>query len=106
MTVVTVRLVARENDLTTRKIKRNQEKQAKKKLKQDIQEKMNMFDKLPDECLACQTVIDKKNREMISTWSVVVREDRVNLYCPTCWGAAQSVIKEYIDGQADSKNNV
>jgi predicted RNA-binding Zn-ribbon protein involved in translation (DUF1610 family) len=79
-----------------RKIKRKQEKEAKKQLKKDIAQKVNMFDKLPDECSACQKGFDKKDREMVVSWNVVVREQEkiVRLYCPECWEEAKSIIKE------------
>ena len=56
-----------------------------------------MFDKIPDKCSACEEPFDKKNRDMVSTWNVVVRaeEEVVRLYCPTCWTTATNVIKEY-----------
>ena len=79
-----------------RKIKRKQEKEAKKQLKKDIAQKVNMFDELPDECSACQKTFDKKDREMVMSWNVVVREQEgiVRLYCPGCWEKAKSIIKE------------
>ena len=82
-----------------RKIKRKQEREAKKQLKKDIAQKVNMFDKLPVECSACQKTFDKKDREMVMSWSVVVREQEgiVRLYCPACWEKAKSIIKELQD---------
>ena len=31
------------------------------------------------------------------SWSVVVRqeEEKVNLYCPDCWGKAQEIINDF-----------
>ena len=57
---------------------------------------MMMFDKLEDECAACEKPFDKKSKEHASTWKVVVREEEqvVRLYCPDCWGKANKVIKE------------
>lgn len=87
--------------MSDRKIRRKREKDAKKKLAKEIKQKMNMFDKIGSECLACRTSFDKTNREMVSTWSVVVRqnEDKVNLYCPTCWSAAKQYVKEISGGE-------
>ena len=33
---------------------------------------------------------------MVSSWNVVVRQDeqQVRLYCPDCWDAAQTAIKQ------------
>ena len=76
-----------------KKIKRvtNSKKQAKK----DLQQKMNMFDRLPDECSACLAPFDKKNKDMVMSWHVVVREEEsvVRLYCPDCWRKATSLVE-------------
>ena len=63
---------------------------------EEASEKVALFSKLEDECLVCEEPFDKKDKEMVMSWSVVVREKegKVNLYCPTCWGKAQSVIEE------------
>ena len=86
--------------MSGRKIRRRKEKDAKKKLAKEIKQKMNMFDQLGEECLACKESFDRSNRDMVSSWTVVVRQDegKVNLYCPSCWGAAQKVVKEFADG--------
>ena len=84
--------------MSSRKIKRNQEKQAKKRLAKEIKQKMNMFDKIEDSCLACQKPFDKKDKDMVSSWYVTVRKDSVNLYCPRCWDTAQKIIKEMTNG--------
>jgi len=89
---------------TSRNIRRRKEKLAKKELKK----KMNMFGRLPDECSSCLDPFDKTDKEMVMSWSVVVREKEkiVRLYCPDCWGAAQQVVKEFADGQEDAEGNV
>jgi|TARA_R110000824_G_scaffold233821_1_gene422162 hypothetical protein len=76
-----------------RKLQRNKEKQSKK----DMKQKMGLFDKLEDECLACQEPFDKKSKEQAKSWFVAVREQegKVNLYCPECWEKAQKIIKEF-----------
>ena len=58
---------------------------------------MDMFDKLSDHCLVCMAPYDKKDKQMVTTWNVVVRtnEQKVNLYCPTCWDTAMRVIKDF-----------
>tara|TARA_R100000152_G_C6758881_1_gene182785 strand:- start:947 stop:1222 length:276 start_codon:yes stop_codon:yes gene_type:complete len=87
---------------TSRSISRRKKKAAKKELKQ----KMNMFNRLPDECSSCLTAFDKKNREMVQTWSVVVREQekKVRLYCPTCWDTARAVIEKFEKEQRDNND--
>ena len=79
-----------------RKQRRSAEKQMKKDGTEEVAEKVALFGKLEDECLACNKPFDKKDKEMVMSWNVVVREKegKVNLYCPTCWERAQSVIEQ------------
>ena len=79
---------------------RKQRRAAAKQMKKDgtevVAEKVALFGKLEDECLVCEEPFDKTNKEMVMSWNVVVREKegKVNLYCPTCWERAQSVIEQ------------
>jgi len=68
---------------------------SKKQVKKDLQQKMNMFDRLPDECSACLAPFNKKDKDMVMSWHVVVREEEgiVRLYCPDCWGKATSLVE-------------
>lgn len=72
-------------------------KKNKKNESSEVQEKMAMFGKLEDECLACQAPFDKKDKQQVMSWSVVVRNDteEVRLYCPDCWGKAKAVVQAY-----------
>jgi len=81
----------------SRKLRRKNLAKKRKQAEKDVVQKMNMFDKIPDECSACEEPFDKKDRDMVSSWNVVVRakEEVVRLYCPTCWATATNVIKEY-----------
>jgi len=82
---------------------RKQRRAAKKELKkqhgveEEMAEKMFLFSKMPDECSACTKPFDKKDKEMVMSWSVVVRNDdeTVRLYCPTCWETAQKVVADF-----------
>jgi hypothetical protein len=69
-------------------------KTKKQKTSTEVDEKLGLFDKIPEECLTCLKPFDKKNKQMVMTWSVVVREQQeaVRLYCPTCWKKAQDFI--------------
>jgi len=75
-------------------------KQHKDKEK-DLKHKLNMFDRLPDKCLTCNSPFDRKNREQVQSWFVVVKnaENKVNLYCPSCWGKATSLVEQVINGE-------
>ena len=72
-------------------------KQAKKDGKGELEEKVALFGKLADECLTCQKPFDKKNKDMVMSWHVVVRkqEEKVNLYCPECWGKAMEITEDF-----------
>ena len=62
--------------------------------KPELDQKLGLFDKIPKNCLPCFKPFDKKNKQMVMEWSVVVREAEgiVRLYCPTCWKKAQDFI--------------
>ena len=55
---------------------------------QDAQEKMSsqvaLFGKLPEMCNICQKEFDKKDKDMVNSWSVVVKQEVVRLFCPEC----------------------
>jgi len=74
-----------------------QKKRRKQKLvEKELQQKMGMFDKLPDACDACKKEFDKKDKSMVQSWNVVIREAEgvVRLYCPECWAMATKLIEE------------
>jgi hypothetical protein len=81
----------------TRKFKRQHNSKFKKDAKKEMATKTALFGKLPDECLTCEEPFDKTNKDMVTTWSVVVREkeDIVRLYCPTCWEKAIEILKDF-----------
>ena len=62
----------------------------------DLANKVALFGKMPDECLTCLEPFDKKNKEMVTTWNVVVHgpEEVVRLYCPECWDKANKIIED------------
>ena len=73
-----------------RKIKKS------KKKKTELEQKLGLFDLLPEECMVCMKPFDKKSKEQVQSWNVVVREKEklVRVYCPTCWGKAKQLIEE------------
>ena len=79
-----------------RKQRRAAAKQMKKDGTEEVAEKVALFGKLEDECLVCAKPFDKKDKEMVMSWSVVVREkeDKVNLYCPECWNGALEMLQQ------------
>ena len=80
-----------------REQRRAQDKLNKKNQNSEVAEKMTMFGKMPNECLACLTPFDKRDKKQVLSWSVVVRNDKeeVRLYCPECWSKAKAVVQAY-----------
>lgn len=73
-----------------RKIKKS------KKKKTELEQKLGLFDLLPEECMVCMKPFDKKDKQQVQSWNVVVREKEriVRVYCPSCWGKAKQLIEE------------
>jgi hypothetical protein len=82
-----------------RKDRRATEKKVGKDNSQKLADKIFQFDQLPEQCLACTKPFDKTNKEMATTWSVVVQDkDTVRLYCPDCWDTAVKIINDLKEG--------
>ena len=73
------------------------ETKSHKDKEKDLKQKLNMFDRLPDHCLTCNSPFDRKNREQVQSWFVVVKnaEQKCNLYCPECWHKATKLVEEH-----------
>jgi len=86
-----------------RKIARNKAKEQKKEMKHIL----GMFDKLGDECAACEKPYDKTSKEHAMTWKVVVREKEqvVRLYCPNCWDKTTKAIKQVEEAMNNEQQN-
>ena len=56
--------------------------------------------------MICSAEFDKKNKEQVMTWNVVVREKEkiVRVYCPTCWDKAQKIITEIAEKQNENND--
>jgi len=80
-----------------RKQRREAAKQARKDGNEELSEKITLFGKLGDACLTCDKPFDKKDKEMVMSWSVVVREQEgvVRLYCPDCWNKAVEIMEDF-----------
>jgi len=91
-----------------RKDRRALKKQMGKESSEKLSQKIFQFNQLGEECLVCTIPFDKEDREMVESWTVVVREDKegsVRLYCPTCWQKAQHVVEEYMKSQGKNHAN-
>jgi len=73
-------------------------KQSKKDGNIELEEKIALFGSLPDNCMVCEADFDKKDKEMVQSWSVVVhdKKEQVRLYCPSCWGQAVKLVEEVL----------
>ena len=69
-----------------------------KKQNQLVQEKVMLFDALPNKCNGCQEPYDKKNKEQATTWSVMVFNESktVRLFCPTCYKNVQAWAEDFV----------
>jgi hypothetical protein len=78
-----------------RKQRRAMEKKASLAEK-TISQKVALFGFLPDKCDTCYESFDKKDKEMVTSWSVVIHQEaeKVRLFCPACVGKAKKVFKE------------
>ncbi len=78
-----------------RKQRRAMEKEARRLGNDDLADKTKLMMSMPEACSACRKDFDKKDKEQVATWSVVVREEKsvVRLYCPECWGMAKDFAK-------------
>jgi len=72
-------------------------KKSHKQSQRDLQSKLNMFDRLPENCLTCLEPFDKKNKQQVQSWFVVVKqeEQKVRLYCPDCWQKAKDIVEDF-----------
>ena len=90
------------NRAQRRAAQKSRKKEGKKQNK-EIDNIMGMFDLLPDKCSACLKPYDKKDKNMVTTWNVVVKEEEkvVRLYCPECWNTARSIIQDIKQNDAE-----
>ena len=78
-----------------RRARRQMEKQLGKEASENLAEKIFQFSKLPESCNACQKEFDKKNKDMVQSWSVVVKQEVVRLFCPDCINKTKENIDAY-----------
>ena len=89
-----------------RKQRRALEKQVGGKTSQNFSDKISQFNKLPEQCSVCEEEFDRTDREMLKSWSVVIRQEIVRLFCPCCMGKAKQVVQQYGDENEGSATHV
>jgi len=75
-----------------RATRRAMNKKMGKENTENLVEKISQFNKLPESCSACHELFDKKDKDMALSWSVVVKQDVVRLFCPECIRKTQEVL--------------
>ncbi len=80
-----------------RKMRRKNAKKQKKEAEQAMATKVALFGLISDRCMTCEKPFDKKDKQMVMSWNVVVyqEKEKVNLYCPECWESANKVLEEF-----------
>lgn len=83
----------------SRKRRRTKANKSKKLAEKELATKVALFGKLPNKCLTCESPFDKMDKEQVTSWNVVVRqqEEKVHLYCPECWDKAKQLIKDMME---------
>jgi hypothetical protein len=66
-----------------------------------------MFDRLPDHCYTCEAPFDRKNKQQVQSWFVVVKnaEQSVKVYCPQCWDKAKQIAKDFFEKKVGENMN-
>ena len=78
-----------------RKMRRQMQKQTNGTATEKLTQQMQQFGKLPEKCDACEESFDKRDKEMLTTWTVMERQNKVRLFCPECMKKAREVADEY-----------
>ena len=84
-----------------RRERRAMEKSIGAKRANDVSEKVAQFGKLPQKCDVCQELFDKQNKDMIQSWSVVVRQETVRIFCPDCLQKTKEIIDDYTKAEPE-----
>jgi hypothetical protein len=77
-----------------RQQRRSMKKQVGKKATDEMSSQVALFGKLPESCNACNKEFDKKDKDMVQSWSVVVKQEIVRLFCPDCIEKTKEVLDE------------
>jgi hypothetical protein len=75
-----------------RKVNTNKRKQKRKQAKEAIQRQTQLIASHPTECCVCNLEF-KRTKETVKTWQVSIREERVRLTCPNCWGIIKKAVE-------------
>jgi len=85
-----------------RQQRRAMKKHAGKKASEEMSSQVALFGKLPNSCNACDKSFNKKDKKMVQSWSVVVKQEVVRLFCPDCIDKTKEIINERESSIIDS----
>ena len=77
-----------------RQQRRTLEKKVGKKGMDELTQKMFEFSNIPEKCAACQDPFNKKDKAMVQSWRVVVRQEVVRIFCPECLDKVREILDE------------
>lgn len=77
-----------------RETRRAMKRQVGAKAEEKMTSQVAQFGKLPRQCDACKESFDKKDKDMVQSWSVVVKQEVVRLFCPDCIDKTKEILNE------------
>ena len=77
-----------------RQQRRTLEKKVGKKGMEELTQKAFEFNNIPEKCAACQDPFNKKDKAMVQSWRVVVRQEVIRLFCPGCLDKVKEILDE------------
>jgi hypothetical protein len=77
-----------------RQQRRTIENKVGKKGMEELTQKVFEFSNIPEKCGACQEPFNKKDKVMVQSWRVVVREEVIRLFCPDCLDKVKEILNE------------
>jgi Zn finger protein HypA/HybF involved in hydrogenase expression len=81
--------------MMNRKQRRYITKATSQQATEELAQKVSQFNQLPEQCMTCEKSFDKRDKSMVQSWSVVVRQEAVRLFCPQCVKKTQEIIDEH-----------
>lgn len=79
-----------------RKVNTQRRKQERREAERNLKRRANMLLDIDENCCVCDAAFDKKNKEMATTWHVVVYEAKgvARLTCPNCWSKVEEAVQK------------
>ena len=79
-----------------RKVNMQQRKKDRREAQRKLKQRTSMLLDIDENCCVCRAPFDKKNKEMATTWHVVVYEAKgvARLTCPDCWSKVEEVVQK------------